>query len=414
MVSSTSMHVHVVGIGMGNPDTLTLRAKRFIEESGLLIGGARLLEPFGYLACGKLDLYKPTEIVAALLEAQSRGVAVASVLVSGDVGFYSGATLLERKLDESGISYDVTSGISSLVYFCAAIHMPWQDMHLVSAHGRAHNAVGAMQSHARTFAITGGSTHVEDICTDLVKRGLGGLMVHAGERLSYEDERIVSGTADELSGMTFADLSVLVVENPHPIGREWAAPSLPDSAFERAKVPMTKEEVREVSISKLHIAPDHVVWDVGAGTGSISVEAALAANEGVVYAVEKNPDALTLLERNRTNQGLSNLVIVEGRAPEVLEDLPIPDRVFVGGSSGRMVDIFRIALEKNPLVRIVVTAITLETIADALEAAGAFPLENVDIVQMAVSRAKGAGAYHLMMGENPVYIISCDGSAEEV
>lgn len=395
------MKVHIIGIGMGNPDTLTVGAKRAIEGSELLIGAPRLLEPFEHIACEKRALIRSDEIAAALATSDCRE---ASVLMSGDVGFYSGATLLYEKL--SDYELDVIPGISSLVYFCAKLHTPWQDAKLVSAHGRAHNAVGAIQSNAKTFCITGGQTKVSDICADLVERGLGHVCVAAGERLSYEDERIVEGTAAELAPMEFADLSVLVAWNPQPVAGPYGAPSLSDGDFERGQAPMTKEEIRALSICKLRIAPEHVVWDVGAGTGSVTVEAAFAAREGRVYAIEKKPAALELLEQTKHAHGAVNMQIVAGEAPEALRGLPAPDRVFVGGSSGNMRDIFATALGANPDVRICATAVTLETLGELLACAREFGFGEVDIVQVSVARADEVGSYHLMRAENPVYIVT--------
>ena len=398
------MKVHIIGMGMGNPDTLTVGAKRAIEDSDLLIGAPRLLEPFEHVACEKRALIKSDEIAQAIAEAGCHEV---SVLMSGDVGFYSGATLLYEKL--SNYELDVIPGISSLVYFSSKLRTPWQDAKLVSAHGRAHNAVGAIQSHEKTFCITGGQTKVSDICADLVDRGLGNVRVAAGERLSYPDERIVDATAAELAEMEFADLSVMMAWNPTPIAQAFGAPALPDSAFTRGNAPMTKEEVRALSIAKLRIASAHVVWDVGAGTGSVSVEAGLAACEGRVYAIEKKSDALALLEQTKQEHGIANMQIIAGEAPDALRGLPAPDRVFVGGSSGNMHEIFAIALAANPAVRICATAVTLETLGELLACVREFGFDDVDIVQVSIARADEIGPYHLMRAENPVYIVTVEG-----
>lgn len=403
------MKVYVIGIGMGNPDTLTVGAKRAIEGSGLLIGAKRLLEPFAYLDCEKLDLIRPSEIAEALAAAQCEQ---ASVLMSGDVGFYSGATGLYGKLD--GFDVEVIPGISSLVYFCAKLRTTWQDVTLVSAHGREHDAVGAIQASRKTFCITGGATKVEDICAELVERGLGSVQVMAGERLSYDDERIVEGTAAQLSTLSFENLTVMLVLNPNPVEREFAAPSLADADFLRGKAPMTKEEVRALVVSKLRIAADHVVWDVGAGTGSVSIEAALAANRGRVFAIEKSVYAIDLLEQNKKALGVSNLSIVPGSAPKALSGLPAPDRVFIGGSSGELSEIVEMAIEANSQVRICATAVTLETLGLLIAELKKLEIDDADIIQVAVSRADKVGSYHLMRAENPIYIVtfspaSCEG-----
>ena len=397
------MKIYVVGIGMGNADTLTVGAKRAIESSDLLIGATRLLESFDYVECEKLDLIKPSEIIEALANATCDQ---ASILMSGDVGFYSGATALYDKLGEYDV--EVIPGISSLVYFCAKLRTTWQDATLVSAHGREHDAVGAIQSNAKTFCITGGKTKVDDICRSLVERGLGDVQVVAGERLSYDDERIVKGTAAELAEMTFENLTVMLAVNPKPVARPFAAPSLADGDFLRGKAPMTKEEVRALVISKLHIAAGHTVWDVGAGTGSVSVEAALAVSRGTVCAIERNADAIELMRKNREAFGLTNLVVVEGEAPAALADLPAPDRVFIGGSAGNLDDIIETVLSANPRARICVTAITLETLSSMLECLRSRDIEDADIVQVSVARADKVGSYHLMRAENPIYIITAD------
>lgn len=402
------MKVYLVGVGMGNPDTLTLGAKKAIEESEILIGAPRLLEAFAYLDKPMLPHILASDIATAARTSIADTVAV---LLSGDVGFYSGAKNLYELLEDCEV--ETIPGISSLVYFCAKLHTPWQDAFLVSAHGRSHNGPGEIQRHAKTFLLTGGKTKAEDICRSLVDRGLGQVKISVGENLSYPQERIVTGTAEELSEEHFADLSVVLAENPHPVCWPYAAPGIPDEAFLRAKVPMTKEEVRSLTICKLHLQPHHILWDVGAGTGSVSVEGAFAVAAGQVFAVERKEEAADLIEENKARFGLSNLTVVRGTAPEALSDLPAPDRVFVGGSAGNLEAILRTALDKNPAARIVVNAITLETVAEALQCLKTFDLADVDIAQITAAKGREAGAYHLMMGQNPVYLISGQGRGEE-
>ncbi len=410
------MKVFLIGIGMGNPDTATVAAHKAIDSSDLIIGGERMLESFAASKATKLALTRAGDIVGALEQAREKAQKdgaeahfSAAVLLSGDVGFYSGATSLYKRLDSFQV--EVIPGISSLNYLCAKARTPWQDAHLVSAHGRIHNVVGAVQAHEKTFAITGGATKVQDICAQLVERGLGHVRVVAGENLSYAHERIVEGSAADLACMTFADLSVMLVFNDNPVKRPYAAPSLSDDEFERTTVPMTKEEVRCVVVAKMRVSHDAVVWDVGAGTGSVSVELALACPSGRVIAIEKNHDACELIKRNRDTFGAINLDVVEGSAPEALAGLPAPDCVFIGGSSGALEDILRAALSANPSVRIVVSAIALETVSDALRAFSACGLATDDIVQLNVSRARKAGSHHLMMANNPVYVISGEASS---
>ena len=433
------MKVCLVGVGMGNPDMLTVEAARAIESSSLLIGSGRLLQAFDDFDCEKRELVKPEDIASAITEhareeareaacrvvgapsgkgecAPSQGCQrtpsrrCACVLLSGDVGLYSGATRLYEAL--SGHDVVAIPGVSSLSYLCARLQVPWHDAAIVSAHGREHDAAGIIQGNRKTFCLTGGATRVQDICRDLVRRGMGAVRVVAGERLSYADERIVRGTAADLADGSFDDLSVMLVENPHPVVRAFGAPSLSDADFERGAVPMTKAEVRALVIAKLRITSACTVWDVGAGTGSVSVEAALAAPHGRVFAIEKDPCAADLVRRNSSAHGACNVTVVEGEAPGALEGLPAPDRVFIGGSSGRMPEIVAEALRANPQVRLCATAVTLETLSELVSFLGALsPRETdyprgVEIVQVSVTRAREAGAHHLMCAENPVYIVT--------
>ena len=398
------MKVYLIGVGMGNPDTLTLGARRAIEACPVLIGAPRLLEPWGEgHTC--VPLVAAADI-ARRVEAEEGDVAV---LLSGDTGFYSGAKKLWKLLE--GRQVETIPGISSLSYFCARLRTSWQDARIVSAHGRSHNAAGEIQCHEKTFALTGGATKAEDICKELVRRGLGEVRVSVGERLSYPDERIVTGTAAALAEETFADLSVLLAENPRPVLRPWNSPGLPDGVFQRGAVPMTKEEVRALAVCKLRLQRHHVVWDVGAGTGSVALECALSCPAGQVFAIEKNPEAVALLEENKARLGASNLTVVSGAAPEALAGLPAPDRVFLGGTSGSMDEILTMIFDKNPAARVVCTAVTLETVGEAARLFA--PLAEADMAQLAVTRTRQAGRYRLMDAQNPVWIFRGAGQGHD-
>ena len=397
------MKVYLIGVGMGNPGTMTAEALEAVRACPVLVGAPRLLESWAQdHDC--VPLIAGADIAEYIGKQQEGPI---GVLLSGDTGFYSGAKRLWALLEDHEVV--TLPGISSLSYFCAKLHTDWQDVKIVSAHGRSHNVVGEIQRNSRTFALTGGATRAEDICKELTRRGLGGVTVSVGERLSYPDERIVTGTAAELAEQSFADLSVLLAENPDPVVRPFNSPGLPDGAFLRGDVPMTKEEVRALAISKLRLEEHHVVWDVGAGTGSVSVECALSCPAGRVFAVEKKEEALALLEENRERFHAANLSIVGGTAPEALKDLPAPDRVFIGGTSGELGEILDVIFDKNPAARVVCTAVTLETVA---EAAKLFAhMEGADMVQVSATRTRSAGRYHLMDAQNPVWIFSGEGRA---
>lgn len=181
-----------------------------------------------------------------------------------------------------------------------------------------------------------------------------------------------------------------------------------DEWFVRGEVPMTKAEVRAVSISKMELEPDSVLYDIGAGTGSVSIEAARQLFDGCVYAVEKNGEAVKLIQANMEKFGLTKVHVVQGMAPEVLAELPHPTHAFIGGSSGNMEQLFDILFEKNPKIRVVINIIALETLSQTMNLLNKRGIE-AEIVSMQVSKARSVGNYHLMQGQNPVYIISFGG-----
>lgn len=168
-----------------------------------------------------------------------------------------------------------------------------------------------------------------------------------------------------------------------------------------------------MSLSKLHLSEDSICYDVGAGTGSVSVEMALRVWNGKVYAIEKKEDALALLKENKQKFAVDNLEIIPGMAPEAMMELEVPDPCIYRWFLRKYGCNYKTSSGKNPEVRIVINCITLETVTEAMEAIRKFDLEDVDIVQLGVARSKSVGRYHMMMGENPIYIISCSGRGEE-
>ena len=401
--------LYLVGIGMGNEKNRTVEAEQICQSADLLIGARRMLQSVKTEGKAVFESYKPDEIAAYLAEHPQ--YETAAVLLSGDIGFYSGAKKLydaiERTEGLEQMEIYPVSGISSVVYFCGKLGVSWEDVHLLSLHGRKQNLIDAVKYHEKVFVLCGEKDGIPKICCKLKEYGLGDVKVAVGTDLSYEQERIVQGTAESLMKEDFAPLSVLLICNPDVKKR--IGHGLDDDLFLRGKVPMTKSEVRSISLSKLRLHKDAVVWDVGAGTGSVSIEAASLAKDGVVYAIEKKDEAIDLLEQNKRKFGTDNLEIIIGLAPEALEGLPAPTHAFIGGSSGNLKEILEVLLEQNPRVRVVINAIALETVAEAMQCLKSMAFTDVDIAQVSVAKGKKLGSYEMMMGQNPVYIFSCTG-----
>ena len=395
------MNVTLIGMGSGQPENLTLQGLAALRQADLILGARRLLAvlPAGCTE-NRAAAYRPDEVAELL---QTSGAENAVLVYSGDTGFYSGASSMIEKLEALGVRARVLPGLSSIQLLAAALGRPWQGWNLVSAHGRTCDPVAECMQGRPTFFLTGGSEDPATLCAQLAAEGFGDMQAVVGQCLGTPEEKIFRGSVKELAAGRFNSLSVLLVEAAEVLPRR--APGLPDEAFERGDVPMTKQEVRAAVLAKLAVRPEDILWDVGAGTGSVSVELALAAPRGRVYAVECRPEGCALIKANREKFRTRNLVLVEGLAPDALSDLPAPDAVFIGGSKGSLAAIVDAALDKNPDARICVSAIALETLSAAVAALTAKG-RTVQVSQIAVSRAKAVGGLHLMMAQNPIYLIT--------
>lgn len=397
--------VTLVGIGMGNPSGMTIEAAEAIEEADLLVGAKRMLEAAGDTKkpfYTDYDAYRIADYIAAHPE-----YVQVAVLLSGDIGFYSGAKRLYDALDGQGCEIRSLCGISSVVYFCGRLRLTWEDVCLKSAHGRYDNLVHAVKTSRKTFTLLSAAGSVADLCRELQEYGLSRVQVHIGERLGYAEEKITSGTPAELETGSYDGLCVALIENREAFSSARAC--IDDGEFLRGKAPMTKSEIRSLSVAKLQLAGNSVVYDVGAGTGSVSIEAALQAPEGIVYAVERNGEACRLIEENKRRFGTPNIKVIHGLAPEALEELPTPTHAFIGGSAGNLYTIIQRLLDKNPHIRLVINAVTVETAGEAVQCLKSLPLIEEEMISVSVAKAKKLGNYHLMAGQNPVYIVTCRG-----
>lgn len=401
-LSLSKVKVTVIGIGPGGDACLTAEAKAALADCDTVIGAKSVVE--------SLHTEKPVypeflpEKVRTVLDTHPT-IRHAAVVMRGDVGFYSGTKKLLSVLD--GYDVNVVCGISSVVYFAAKLGVSWDDAALISLHGRNANLIHAVKNNKKIFALTGGENTVNAVCRKLCEFGFGSLSVTAGERLSCSDEKITQGCAAEFAENTFDSLSVLYIENESAV--RWHRHGIADEEFLRGDVPMTKSEVRTISMAKLDLPADAIVYDIGAGTGSVSVECALASYDGQVYAIEKESDATELIRQNRIKFGCENLYVVEGLAPDALHDLPVPTHAFIGGSSGNLREILAVLLEKNPDVRIVINAITVETQTEAAECAKLFGFKEYETVSVNIARSRKLGRYHMMTAQNPVSVITLQG-----
>lgn len=402
--------VYLIGIGMGAESSLTKEAMDILSQVPVIIGAKRMIESFCntsiWINREELGIlpevytqYLPYKIADYIKNLEHNTIAI---LLSGDVGFCSGAKKLLQALEFCDVQ--LIPGITTVSYLSSRCNLSWEDMCLTSLHGTSNAIINRIHHNSYTFTLLGGKDSVNRLCDLLMDYGMDQVKLHVGECLSYPNEKIQ--TINPVQGYTREqqELAAVIIENPEPC-KEIDA-SIDDEDFIRGKVPMTKAEVREVSISKLKLTKDAICYDVGAGTGSVGIEIACKSPDIQVYAIEKNPEAIELIQQNKKKFRVDNLTVIEGLAPLALEDLPVPTHVFLGGTTGNLESIVYAIWEKNPKARIVLNAISLETVAQAIELEKKYPKIQSEIVQLQVSKSRSLGDYHMMTGQNPIYIIT--------
>ena len=439
-----NLQITLAGIGMGAEALLTEEVRNRIAEADYVFGAKRMVESIKKLCKQNVQTYNCylSKDIIPLIENIQENSAKIVILFSGDTGFYSGCEKLYNELcKHKGMGKaEVLPGISSLSVLSARTGISWQDAKILSTHGVEpalwkSRLLDAAKHEKKTFFLTSGVADVEKIgnllSSEFAKEEWKNLKIYLGYQLSYPQEWVRCLTVDELCKLMNRDhndgwqdslqnslqedpqdqlqdkpeeglyAGMLINEQPK---KHRLTPGYPDDVFIRGQVPMTKEEVRSVSICKLHLTEDAVVYDIGSGTGSVSVEIAALSPRVQVYAMEVNGEAVSLLEENCKQFGLHNVICIRTKAPDGLEDLPVATHAFIGGSKGNLREILWTLYRKNNHMRIVVNAVSMETICQMKELLKELPVEQEEILQLSVTKTKQLGGYHMLQAANPVYI----------
>ncbi len=443
-----NLQITLAGIGMGAETLLTEEVRNRIAEADYVFGAKRMVESVKKLCKQNAKTYNCylSKDIIPLIENIHENSAKIVILFSGDTGFYSGCEKLYNELcKHKGMGKaEVLPGISSLSVLSARTGISWQDAKILSTHGVEpalwkSRLLDAAKHEKKAFFLTSGVADVEEIgnllSSEFAKEEWKNLKIYLGYQLSYPQEWVRCLTVDELCKLMNRDhndgwqdslqnslqedpqdqlqdqlqdkpeeglyAGMLINEQPK---KHRLTPGYPDDVFIRGQVPMTKEEVRSVSICKLHLTEDAVVYDIGSGTGSVSVEIAALSPRVQVYAMEVNGEAVSLLEENCKQFGLHNVRCIRTKAPDGLEDLPVATHAFIGGSKGNLREILWTLYRKNNHMRIVVNAVSMETICQMQELLKELPVEQEEILQLSVTKTKQLGSYHMLQAANPVYI----------
>lgn len=406
-------HIVLAGIGMGAIENLSVALTKQLAQTDILFGASRMIDAFPAVK-KRFPFYLGKDILPKLaeLEKEYDKTVEVTILFSGDTGFYSGCGKLFEQLQQVYPGQiEIWPGTSSLSAFSAKVGLPWQDMAIVSTHGTEENQwktqiLWNVRKGKKIFFLSSGAEDVRKIGALLEEYGKENARILLGYQLSYEEERILSLSAKECKEVTEKGLYVGIICPAANEKKGNLTPGLRDEEFLRDKVPMTKEEVREISLCKLHLTENSVLYDIGSGTGSIAVEAALLSPSINVYAIENNPVALELIQKNAEKHGVFNVNPVCALAPDGLESLPVPTHAFIGGSKGKMREILQYLYNHNPHMHIVMNAVSMESVVEMQNLLSEFSVCDVDIALVNISKIKEVGSYHMMQANNPVYVFS--------
>lgn len=403
-----TVHIQLAGIGPGNAKALTKEVEEAIYRADVIFGAQRMLDSIPVTAT-TYPYYRKDDILPVIYELCESSVSDirVAILFSGDTGFYSGCKKMYEALRcVKGISLEILPGISSVSMLCAKLKTDWQDGNIISLHGIEKEQwipllKESVKYNKKTFFITSG---VEDI------RLLGNILeknctIYLGYQLSYQEEQILRLTPEECTTLEREGLYTGVILSEE-ISSRYLVPILQDDFFIRDQVPMTKEEIRKLSICHMHLKENDVVYDIGSGTGSVAVQMALLSSSVKVYAMECNPLAVDLIKKNIQKAELNNVTVIEAMAPQSMELLPPADAAFIGGSKGNLREIVNMLYQKNASMRVVINALSFETICETKQLLEAYPICDLTVEQISVNRMKKLGEYNLLSANNPVFIFS--------
>lgn len=417
---SDKVKVTLVGRGMGTTATMTKEVFEAVRQADAVFGATRLISD---IECDKkYDMYRAEDIIPVLNA--DKNIRNAVVVFSGDSGFFSGAANMKEKLEEIA-EVDIKCGISSVAYLASKLGIAYSDAYIGSIHGRNESVninivADNILYNKKSFVLLSGAEDVRSLsqriselitskAADSKSSDEAGLLekinIYIGINLSYEDEVINKITLSEACSFEGKGVMLAFIDNLD-------APARPvinvfrDDSFIRDKVPMTKECVRHESILALNLRQGDVVYDIGGGTGSVAIEIAKMDPSLKVYTIEKKPEAIELIEKNIKRMDAVNVNLVRGEAPGMLAHLEPCDAAFIGGSCGQMAEILECIRYRKSKVRVVINAVSLETINEVNSLLKTLDVEDVRAMQLAVTDVKEIGSYHMMQANNPVMIYS--------
>jgi len=417
----------VIGVLDDGIESLSMTALAYLRNADVVIGGARTLSLFEREFKANVvrhDLTGQLKMVPEWVRAARNDHLACVVLATGDPLCHGIAPYLAQHLCVQAL--DILPNLSTLQLACARIGLAWQDARIVSVHARdagewtrgatpthgLYALAQALRAHARLLVLTSPDNAPDRIARLLLAEGLGDdFHMAVAENLLQPDERVLAELSpQEAAGMRFADLNVVLLWrttlSPRPVRF-----GLADAEFVQRqpdKGLITKQEVRAVSLARMQLRLDSIVWDIGAGSGSVGLEAARLCPQGHVFAIEKNEADFAIAGQNHADFGVSNYSLVHGKAPDGIDAWPDPDAVFIGGSGGELATLIEGVLRRlRPQGTLVMNFVTLENLATATATLQSMEDQGIewDVLQLQAARSKPILHMHRMAAENPVWIV---------
>ena len=400
--------IYLVGAGIKGREEFGAKALEVIAKGEVLIGAQRHLDIFPDYPGTKMVLGELSVMLEFIRKTEQR----VTVLASGDPNFFGLSRFLLRNLPKERI--EIFANVTSMQYAFARIKEPWDDAVFVSVHGRGiKNAIDKIIASEKVAVLTDEVNSPEVLAGELIRRGAEGYTAWVCEDLGMSTEKFTRTDVKGLVGFKCSPLNILIlIKTWEPTLETWPVMGIADDLYATAKKLITKQEVRAVTLAKLQLQNDLILWDIGAGSGSVSIEAGNLMPNGKVFALEKNSQYLGFIRENIRKFSAGNVMLIEACAPEGIDDLPDPDRVFIGGSGGMLEDIIE-AVDKRlkPEGMIVLNAVTLDTLTKAVEF-----LEDhgytVEVCCVNVANTRALTEYKMFESHNPVYIIAAGKGGE--
>ena len=398
--------VTIIGMGL-SPQDLTAKHLEMIAAADILIGGRRLLEHFKDSTAEKKIIGKDLESIHQYIH-RCMGHKSIVVLASGDPLFFGIGAYLVKKLGKEKV--DIYPNISSVAAAFARVKEPWSNVRILSLHGKKNEKAlfRALGPEDKVAVLTDPAKNPAWLSAMLSRKGVTDFQICVLESLGTPSERFQWYALDQAAKMKFSEPNVVILKRTQtaPVVGQRLHLGMPDDAYFNDHGLITKSEVRTVTLSKLCLSSQHVLWDLGAGSGSVAIEASLFIKKGEIFAVEKKPERIKLIEANKKRYRVRNLSLLQADLPQGLDKLSAPDRIFIGGGGKKLAKIVDAATGfLNPGGIIVVNTVLLSNVDSARKILAKKGFE-VEVVQVQINRSKEMPWGQRMEAMNPVWIIS--------